>query len=54
MTCIDYLDTETPLIKNEIILSDLNLYSNDYISLKERLKIKISVHFYMHETERKK
>ena len=38
MSCIEYLDTETPVIKNEIIMSDLNLYSNEYISLKEEEK----------------
>ena len=38
MSCIEYLDTEAPLIKNEIIMSDLNLYSNEYISLKEEEK----------------
>ena len=38
MSCVEYLDNETPIIKNEIIMSDLNLYSNEYISLKEEEK----------------
>ena len=41
MSCVEYLDHEdheTPLIKNEIIMSNLNLYGNEYLSLKEEEK----------------
>ena len=38
MSCVEYLENETPVIKNDIIMSDLNLYGNEYISLKEEEK----------------
>ena len=38
MSCLDYLENEQPVIKNEIVMSDLNLYRNEYISLKEEEK----------------
>ena len=38
MSCVEYLENETPVIKNEIVMSDLNLYGNEYISLKEEEK----------------
>ena len=38
MSCVEYLENEAPVIKNDIIMSDLNLYGNEYISLKEEEK----------------
>jgi len=38
MSCVEYLENETPVIKNDIIMSDLNIYGNEYISLKEEEK----------------
>ena len=35
MSVDDYLEGDSPLIKNDILLPDLNLYSNGYLSLKE-------------------
>ena len=38
MSCIEYLESEAAVIKNEIAMSDLNLYGNEYMSLKEEEK----------------
>ena len=38
MSCVEYLENETPIIKNEIVMSDINIYGNEYISLKEEEK----------------
>ena len=38
MSCVDFIDNETPLIKNDIFMSDIKLYSNEYLSLKEEEK----------------
>ena len=38
MSCVEYLDGDSPLIKNDILLPDLNIYSNEYLSLKEEEK----------------
>ena len=38
MSCIEYLESEDAVIKNEIAMSDLNLYGNEYMSLKEEEK----------------
>ena len=38
MSRIEYSLNETPLIKNGLIMSDLNIYGNDYIPLKEEEK----------------
>ena len=38
MSRIEYSNNDTPLLKNGIIVSDLNMYGNDYIPLKEEEK----------------
>ena len=38
MSCVEYFDSDTPVIKNELIMSDLNLYNNEYMCLKEEEK----------------
>ena len=38
MSCVEYLEGDSPLIKNDILLPDLNIYSNEYLSLKEEEK----------------
>ena len=38
MSCVDFIDNDTHLIKNDILMSDINLYSNEYLSLKEEEK----------------
>ena len=35
MSCVEYLEGDSPLIKNDILLPELNLYPNEYLSLKE-------------------
>ena len=48
MSCVEYLENETQIIKNDYIMSDLNLYGNEYISLKISLLTKwlLSILFY--------
>ena len=38
MSSIDYFDSEPPLLKNDILMSDINPYSNEYLPLKEEEK----------------
>ena len=38
MSCVEYFDGDSPFIKNDILLPELNLYSNGYLSLKEEEK----------------
>jgi len=35
MSCVEYLEGDSPLIKNDILLPELNIYPNEYLSLKE-------------------
>ena len=35
MSCVEYLEGDSPLIKNDILLPELNLYPNEYLTLKE-------------------
>ena len=38
MSSIDYFDNEPPLLKNDILMSDINPYSNEFLPLKEEEK----------------
>ena len=37
MSCVEFLDNDTPVVKNDLIMSDLNFYGNQFI-LKEEEK----------------